>query len=296
MSLPLAHLGGGPPALLQLLPLLIAALLYVRRCRTLAASDRRVPAWRQACFGSGLALILVALVSPLGDLDGELVYAHMGEHLLIGDLAALLLVLGMTGPLLQPLLAIRPIDRLRVLTHPAVALPLWAANLFVWHSPLLYQAVLASPPLHALQHAMFLAAGVLVWMPLVGPLPVPEWFGNGARVVYLVVVRLAAAVLGNVLMWSNTVFYPDYAAGEAKHGITAVSDQGIAGVIMMVEGGLVTLGVLAWLFLRWAQQDSERQRLLDVAHDHGVALEPARAARAVAAGQGRRLEERLKRS
>jgi cytochrome c oxidase assembly factor CtaG len=95
-------------------------------------------------------------------------------------------------------------------------------------------------------------------------------------------------------MWSNTVFYPDYAAGEAKWHISAVTDQSIAGVIMMVEGGFVTFGVLAWLFLQWAQQDTERQRLLDLAESRGVPLSEARAARAAAAGQGARLEERIK--
>ena len=68
----------------------------------------------------------------------------MGEHLLIGDIAALLLVLGLTGPLLQPILAIRCFNRLRALAHPLVALPLWALNLFLWHIPALYQDASAS--------------------------------------------------------------------------------------------------------------------------------------------------------
>jgi cytochrome c oxidase assembly factor CtaG len=95
-------------------------------------------------------------------------------------------------------------------------------------------------------------------------------------------------------MWSNSVFYPHYAAGEAKWHVSAITDQSIAGVLMMVEGGFVTLGVLAWLFLQWAQQDTERQRLLDLAEQRGVPLSDARAARAAAAGQSGRLEERIK--
>ena len=75
--------------------------------------------------------------------------------------------------------------------------------------------------------------------------------------------------------------------------IEPLTDQGVAGVIMMVEGGLVTLGTLAWLFLLWAKQDSERQRLVDLAESRGVPLSDARAARAAAAGQGARLEERI---
>jgi ribosomal protein L12E/L44/L45/RPP1/RPP2 len=64
----------------------------------------------------------------------------------------------------------------------------------------------------------------------------------------------------------------------------------------MVEGGFVTLGVLAWLILEWAKQDTERQRLLDLAEQRGVPLSEARAARAAASGQGARLEERIKES
>jgi putative membrane protein len=290
---PVAHIAG-TFAPLQLLPLAVLAVLYARRASTLATRGRPVPVWRQVCFASGLLLILVTLVSPLAHLSGELLAAHMAEHLLIGDLAALLIVLGLTGPLLQPLLAIRAIDRLRVLAHPLVALPLWVADLALWHTPVLYQATLHNEALHALEHGMFIAAGVLMWMPLVGPLPVPKWFGLPAKLGYVVGIRLAGTALGNVFMWSNSVFYPDYAKGEAYWHVSPITDQGLAGVIMMTEGGLVTLGLIAWFVLLWAKQDTERQDLLDLADEQGTPLEPARAARAVAAGEGGRLEERLR--
>jgi cytochrome c oxidase assembly factor CtaG len=103
-------------------------------------------------------------------------------------------------------------------------------------------------------------------------------------------------VLANVLAWSGSALYPDYAAGEAEHGLSPLSDQGAAGMVMMVESGLVTFGVLAWIFFRWARQDAERQRLLDLAHERGVELDAARAGRAVAAGQEARLERRLRES
>jgi putative membrane protein len=292
---PVAHIAG-TFAPLQLLPLALVAVLYARRASTLATRGRPVPVWRQVCFGSGLLLILLTLVSPLAHLSGELLAAHMAEHLLIGDIAALLIVLGLTGPLLQPLLAIRAIDRVRVLAHPLVAFPLWVADLAVWHTPVLYQATLHNEALHALEHGMFITAGVLMWMPLVGPLPVPKWFGLPAKLGYVVGIRLAGTALGNAFMWSSSVFYPDYAPGEAYWHVSPITDQGVAGVIMMTEGGLVTLGMIVWLFLLWAKQDTERQRLLDLADERGTPLEPARAERAVAAGEGGRLEERLRRN
>jgi len=89
------------------------------------------------------------------------------------------------------------------------------------------------------------------------------------------------------------VLYTVYAKGEAEYGISPITDQSIAGVIMMVEGTFLGLGVLAWFFFQAAKEGIEKQRLLDLAQDHGVALDAARAQRAVAAGQGARLEAQI---
>jgi cytochrome c oxidase assembly factor CtaG len=292
MNLPFAHVAG-VFAPLELIPLLAAAVLYAKRATTLAGRGRPVPIWRQACFAAGLLTIAAALVTPISDAAEELVIAHMVEHLLIGDLASLLLVLGLTGPLLQPILAIRLFDRLRILAHPLVAFPLWALNFYLWHIPALYDAAYGGAPLHALEHATFIFFGCLMWMPVFGPLPVPRWFTAGWKVVYVVAVRFAGVILGNVLMWSNTVLYTVYRAGEHDWGISPITDQSIAGVIMMVEGTFLGLGLIAWFFLRAAQEGIEKQRLLDLAFDRGVELDPARAQRAVAAGQGKRLEKQI---
>jgi putative membrane protein len=292
VQLPVAHLEGTFEPL-QVVPVLAIAAAYAVRARSLAARGRPVPPWRQLSFASGILLVLVALVSPLAALDDELIWVHMAQHLVLGDLAALLIVLGLTGPLLQPVLATRALGWLRVLSQPVVALPLWLADLYLWHVPALYQAALTSQPIHALEHACFTGFGIAMWMALVGPLPKPAWFGNGARLIYVVVVRFGGAVLANVLIWAGSPLYPDYAPGEASHGISALADQGAAGVVMMIEQGLVTLGLFAWLFFRAARESDERQALLDLAADRGVPLDEARAARAVAAGQGQRLRERI---
>ncbi len=176
-----------------------------------------------------MLLILVALVSPLAALDYELLWAHMAQHLLLADLGALLIVLGLTGPLLQPLLATRGLGWLRVLSQPAVALPLWLANLYLWHVPGLYQAAISSEAVHALEHACFVGFGIAMWMALLGPLPKPAWFGNGARLVYVVVVRLGGAVLANVLLWAGSPLYPDYARGRGGPRDLAAGGPGRGG-------------------------------------------------------------------
>jgi len=278
---------------IEVFPITVAAILYWHRVMVLSWDERSVPLWRQVCFGAGLATIAIALFSPIGHIAEELVIAHMGEHLLLGDIATLLLVLGLTKSLLQPILAIRLFNRLQVLTHPALALPLWALNLFFWHVPAIYDAAYGTAPVHALEHTTFIFFGCLMWMPIFGPLPKPQWFGAGWKVGYVIAVRFTGAILGNVLMWSGTVLYPIYAPGERYWGISAVADQSTAGVIMMVEGTFLALGVLAWVFFEVAREGTEKQRLLDLAHDRGFALDERRAQRAVAAGHGALLEKRI---
>jgi putative membrane protein len=267
---------------------------YAIRAVRLADAGRPLPTWRLLCFAAGIVVLAVAIISPLESLAEELITGHMVQHLMILDIAALLIVLGLTGPMLQPILAIRWLRWIRALAHPVVSFVIWAAVLYIWHIPALYQAAtFDSELLHALEHGTFFFAGLGIWLSLFGPLPKPEWFGNGAKVVYVIAVRLTGTVLANVLMWSGSEIYPDYEPTQLARGVDPLSDQGTAGIVMMFESTVLTLGTLAWIFFLWARQDIERQELLDLAHEKGVELDPARAKRAVAAGQGERLRERI---
>jgi cytochrome c oxidase assembly factor CtaG len=275
------------------LALIAIAAAYARRASTLSQRGKPVELWRQICFGTGVLVLLAADLPPLSNVAEELVVAHMAQHLLIGDLAGLLIALGLTGPLLQPMLARRPFSWLRVLGNPLAALPLWALNLYIWHLSVLYEGVLDSSLLHLAQHAGFFTFGLAMWLPLIGPLPKPTWFTDGAKLGYIIVVRLLEAVLANVLIWSGTVLYPDYGAGEAKWDIGPLADQGAAGNLMMIWTGSFTLGLFVWLFFRAANRSAEKQELIELAEQRGFDLDPARAARAVAAGQGERLRQRI---
>src|SRR3954470_7695773 len=277
---------------LQLAPAATGAILYWLRARKLKARGAPVPAARQWCWYGGLALMVATLVSPLAQLSDELFYAHMIEHLLLADLGALLLVLGLTGPILAPLL--RDVPWLRVIFgHPLVALTLWAVNFYLWHLPLLYQGAVEHSAVHALQHICFVTFGIGMWMALLGPLPKPAWFGNGWKLGYIVAVRLIQSVLANALLWSSGVLYPRYAAGEAKWHMTPANDQSAAGAIMMVEGSIVTILLFGWLFWRAAREGEEKQALVELAAARGVELSEERAARAVSAGRGDALRERI---
>ena len=275
----LAHVAASVEPL-QLLGPVLAGVLYARRASTLARQGRPVALWRQLCFAGGL-LLSVAGLTALGHLGGERFVAHMAEHLLLGDIAALLLVLGLTGPMLAPVLRVRSLRWIRTIAHPVPALLLWAGNLLLWHVAPLHEAALQSEAVHAVQHALFVALGVNVWMPLFGPLPQPGWFGNLAKLGYIVGVRLVGTALANVLMWAGHPLYDGYTVADRA------SDQTAAASLMMVEGSILTLLCFAWLFLRAAREGEERQALVELGADE------KRAARAVAAGRGDELRERL---
>jgi cytochrome c oxidase assembly factor CtaG len=270
---------------IQLSPAVAFGVMYALRARTLRAQGRPVPGWRVVCWYAGLAIIAAVLASPLATLAEERFSAHMAEHLLIADLAALLLVLGLTGPLLAPLLRNPLLGPLRHLAHPVPAFGLWALDLAVWHLVVPHEAAVRHDGLHALQHILFIGLGVNMWMALLGPLPKPAWFGNLARLGYIVAVRLYGTVLANVFVWADHPLYDVYDGGT--------TDQVVAGSIMMVEGSILTLGLGCWLFLRAARQGEERQELLELAEAHGVQLDESRAARAVAAGRGEELRRRI---
>src|SRR5262249_45981726 len=156
---------------LQIVPTFVAAALYARRVLTLRARGTPVPAWRTVSFGLGILLLLVASVSPVHELGERMFSFHMLQHVLIGDLAPLALLVGCTGPTLRP--ALPWLSRLRFLANPPVALPIWAVNLIVWHLPVLYDAALRHDSAHALEHFCFFTGGLIMWLPVLETLPAP---------------------------------------------------------------------------------------------------------------------------
>jgi putative membrane protein len=246
----------------------LAAIAYSRRARTLRRRGTPIAGVRAVSFTLALAVLAAALFTPI-DTIGErrLFSVHMLQHVLIGDVAALLLAVGLTGPLLRPVLAVPFVRRLRVLVNPVVALPLWAANLYVWHVPSLYDAGLAHASIHALQHAFFLACGTFLWAAFLEPLPGPRWFGTGAKLGALGFVWVAGGVLANVFIWSGHPFYSRY---------HSTLDQRIGGGVMLLEMSLLVIAVFVWLGLGWLREAELRQQLLDRGYAPEAAARAAR--------------------
>ena len=264
---------------LQLIPTLVVAALYYRRTRTLARRGEPLSGWRQTSFWTGIALVLLAFVSPIDALGEEhFFFMHMLQHVILGDLAPLCFVAGLSGPILRPILAFPVVEKLRVLAHPLVALPVWALDLYLWHVPFLYDGAVHHTSVHALEHLLFFTCGCLIWEPVLETLPAPAWFGTGMKIGYIFAVRLTETVLGNVFIWSNSMFYSIYRHAP-EWGISPTHDLNLGGVVMMAEGSIVTLGALVWLFLRMAAEGELRQTLLE------QGLDPRQVHRAVRYGR-----------
>ncbi|HEY7017781.1 MAG TPA: cytochrome c oxidase assembly protein [Gaiellaceae bacterium] len=248
----------------QLVPVAVAAALYAGRALTLRRRGRPVPWPKVLSFAAGLLVLVFAVISPVDSIGEERLFSvHMVQHLMIGDLAPLLIVLGLSGPLLRPLLVFRVVQRARVLTNPLVALPLWAANLWLWHLPRLYDAALRHDAVHALQHTCFFAGGLLLWTALLGLLPGPRWFGRGAQLGALAFAWVAGTALANVFLWSDRPYYQPYVDAPRTWELTPLGDQRAGGGVMLLEMMLVGGAVFVLLGLRWLEDAERRQRRLE---------------------------------
>jgi putative membrane protein len=254
----------------------LPAFLYVRALRILERRGLRVPVWQQAAWFSGLALIGIALLSPLDDLgDTDLLSAHMAQHLLIGDLSAPLLLIGLRWPI-YPFLLPRSVfvplarsrrlrDTFRFVRQPLVAGPLWILILYGWHVGPAYELALRHPVVHALQHQSFVAGSLLVWISVLEPtrarVPGGLW-----KIPHILGTRFAGMFLGMGFVIVHHPFYHGFYGDRAlKHGISPTTDQGIAGAMMLVVDFLVMIGALVFFFMRSAEDADREQRAEELA-------------------------------
>lgn len=269
------------PDPLEISVVALAGALYGRRAWTLARRGRPVPRLRLVAFAAGLLVVLLALVSPIDTIGEQRLFSvHMLQHLILGDLGALLLVLGLDGRLLQPLLRFRVVHRLRFLAHPLVALPLWAVNFCLWHLPALFDAALRNDAVHALQHSSFVAFGMLMWAALLEPLPGPAWFTAPWKIPYVLGMWLVMLVLSQIFIWSGHVYYAPYLHDPTAWGLTRLDDQKAGGGVMLVESVLTMLPALVWVLLQVLKESEARQSLVDAGVAPPIAARAARYGRA----------------
>ena len=260
------------PAVLA--PLLLLVVLYVRRFRAARreAGGRGAGPLQAIAFAGAMLALLAALVTPLDGLGEDYLFSgHMLQHVLLGDIAPLLLLLSLSRVIMRPLTRrLTAVERaLGPLAHPATGLVVWLVVMYAWHVPALYDAAAESPLLHALEHATFFAAGVAVWWPLIQPVPMRRRLEGMWPLAYIGAAKFGLAALGLYLTWSQDALYPHYEQAPRIWGLSAVEDQNVGGAIMMVEQSVVLAIVLVVLFVRMLahseEEERRRERLEDAA-------------------------------
>jgi putative membrane protein len=254
-----------------LIPIGAYVWFYLRRFVEVrrTSGPRGAGAGQLAAFIGSLVVILIALVSPLDALGEDYLFsAHMVQHLLLGDIAPLLMLLALSRVIMRPLTRrLQGLERaLGPLAHPASALVLWLALIYLWHVPALYDAALNHSAIHALQHVSFFTAGTLVWWPLIQPIPMRNRLSGMWTFGYIATAKFGLASLGLYLTWTNTVAYAYYEHVPRIWGLSAITDQNVGGAIMMIEQSILLATVLAILFgrmLAQSEQDELRRERLE---------------------------------
>jgi cytochrome c oxidase assembly factor CtaG len=255
---------------LVLVPLALFAGIYVWRFAKAREEEggRGAGALQAVAFAGGMLAILIALVSPIDGLGEQYLFsAHMVQHVLLGDIAPLLILLALSRVILRPatrrLMSVE--RRLGPLASPATGLIAWLVLMYLWHIPALYDAAVEHPLVHLLEHVSFFAAGVALWWPLIQPIPMRRHLTGLQPVAYIGTAKAGLAALGIFLTWSTTAIYPFYEDTPRIWGLTPVEDQNVAGVIMMVEQSVTLVVVLVALFVRMLHQSEidqlRRERL-----------------------------------
>ena len=251
-----------------LLGVAIVGWAYVRRWRDvrLSNSPRRradAPVWRLCCFLGSLLAALLALVSPLDALADQLFFTHMVQHVLLLDVVPILAILGFTKVLLRPLTrTVHTLERRAgPLAHPAFAVVLYVAVIWLWHVPGAYDLAVRHSGVHVLEHATFVVAGSLYWWHLLSPVRARLRLAGVGPVVYMASTKVLVGALGMGLAFAPSALYSYYVHHARVWGISALDDQAMAGLIMAVEQSIVMGTALVVLFVRaLAESEREQQR------------------------------------
>lgn len=264
----LSHAISGPFTFAFSACLVLAAMFYFRGWLRLRATCVNVLAgWRAGSFLLGLLLLWVAVATPLAFLDQEMLTVHMVQHLLLMTFAPPLIWLGapfmpwlhglpqqFVQAIINPIFERTAVRRLgKVLAQPAFCWLAAAAVLVTWHIPAIFMLGLESEAWHLVEHASFLAAGLLFWWPVIRPWPGVSGLPDFSIILYLFLATLPCDILSGLLVFCDRVVYPAYFSASRPFGFSPLEDQQCAGALMwtcvtivyLVVGAILTTRLLA---------------------------------------------------
>jgi putative membrane protein len=238
----------------------------------------RAPRRRVAAFGGSLLVLLGSLNGPLHDLsDGYLFSAHMVQHLVLTLLFPPLFLYGLPAELVRRV--IRP-AWLRTagaaLVRPVPAAAIFSGPIILCHMPLFYEAAMRHHGLHIAQHLVFMATAVVMWWPVLSPVPELPRASYPGQMLYLFLLGIPMTIVGALITLADAPLYPFYVAAPRVWGLSPLDDQQIGGLIMWVPGGLVFWLAMTVVWFRWArreeQGEAERRVPLEA---YGLPAEPS---------------------
>lgn len=226
--------------------------LYLWRARQ-AGPDDRVRSRRKFSFFAALFVIFASLNGPIHDLsDNYLFSGHMVQHLLLTMLMPPLMLYGVPGWMLRPLLGNRIVgDALRRITRPVACFVFFNVVIASWHVPLLYNAAMANHDIHILEHLMFMAAAVLMWWPLTSQLPELPRLAYPGQMLYCFLMSIPMSIIAIYITMADEVLYPHYSSAPRIMTLSPMDDQLLGGLIMWVPGGLIFTVIMSVVFFKW---------------------------------------------
>ena len=236
----------------------VLAAIYLWRARQ-AGPDESVSGPRKLSFFAALFVIFASLNGPLHDLsDNYLFSGHMVQHLLLTMLMPPLLIAGIPGWMLRPLLRNKPINAIaKRLTRPVACFLIFNIVIAGWHVPALYNAAMDNHNIHILEHLMFMAAAVLMWWPLTSQLPELPRLAYPGQMLYCFLMTIPMSVVAVYITMADSVLYPFYSAAPRIMKLSPMDDQLLGGLIMWIPGGILFMIIMSVVFFKWAARGGD---------------------------------------
>jgi len=214
---------------------------------------------RASVFAAGLLTMFFALNGWIHDLSDSFLFSeHMVQHLLLALVVAPLLIMGTPGWMLRPALR-SPLVRgvAGAVTNPLRTFAFFNLVVAAWHLPPLYNVAMAHHPVHILQHLTFLVAAVLMWWPILSPLPELPRLAYPMQMLYLFLMSIPMSIVSVYIAYADGVLYPAYASAPRIWGLSPMEDQLVGALIMWIPGGLFFFAIISVIFFRWQQHDGD---------------------------------------
>ena len=235
----------------------LAALYFWRERR--APPGEHLSVGRRISFFSALLLIFVSLNGPLHDLSDDYLFsAHMVQHLLLTLAMPPLLIAGIPGWMLRPLLRNRIIAAIaRRVTRPIFCFVAFNLVIAGWHIPDLYNSAMANHNIHIVEHLMMMSAAVLMWWPITSQLPELPRLSYPGQMLYCFLMIIPMSIVAVYISMAEQVLYPAYSSAPRITSLSPLDDQLLGGLIMWVPGGMIFMIIMTVIFFKWAARGED---------------------------------------